>query len=479
MKTIIKNGTIVNATETYKADILIEDEIISNIGNNIKCFNADIIDASNKYVMPGGVDVHTHMDIDVGIGHASDDFYSGTIAAACGGTTTIVDHMGFGPKNCDITHQLKLYHQLANNNAVIDYSFHGVIQHVNEDILKGLQTLIGEGLSSSKIYLTYNYKLEDDDIIKILKNMKKLNAVSAFHAENHYIIEYLKNKFIEEEKTLPKYHPLSRPAEAEAEAINRIIYLSSLSNNAPIYIVHTSTQKSIYEIIKARELGAKNIFVETCPQYLILTDKEYDKPDGLKYIMSPPLRKDEDRETLWNAIISGHIQVIATDHCPFSFEKDKILGNDNFTKCPNGVGGVEERYALIFSEGVMKGKITINKFVEILCYNPAIIYGLYPYKGAIIPNAHADITIIDPNKKSIITKANMHGACDYTIYEGKELLCSIDTVIARGKIVFKDNKFLGSKGNGKFIKRKTLDYYTDSFNKFKLGSFINIDCNSN
>lgn len=477
MKTIIKNGTIANAYETYKADILIEDERITNIGNDIKCNNANIIDASGKYVMPGGVDVHTHMDIDVGIGHSIDNFYSGTVAAACGGTTTIVDHMGFGPKNCDIMHQLKLYHKLADNNAVIDYSFHGVLQHVDNDVLKGLETLIDEGLSSSKIYLTYNYKLNDSDIIKVLNKMKKLNAVSSFHAENHYIVEYLKKKFIEEGKTEARYHPLSRPAEAEAEAVNRIIYLSSLSNNAPIYIVHTSARKSVYEIIKARENGAKNIFAETCSQYLILTDKEYEKKDGLKYIMSPPLRKEEDIEILWEAIAKGHIQVIATDHCPFSFEKDKILGQDNFTKCPNGAGGVEERYALIFSEGVMKGKITINKFVETLCYNPAIIYGLYPDKGAIMPNAHADITIINPNKKSLITQSNMHGACDYTIYEGKELLCSIDTVISRGKIIFKDDKFLGSKGDGKFIKRKTLNYYADNLNKFKLGSFIDIDCN--
>ena len=477
MKTIIKNGTIINSNETYKADVLIEDEIISNIGANIKCDNANIIDASGKYVMPGGVDVHTHMDIDVGIGHSVDDFYSGTVAAACGGTTAIVDHMGFGPKNCDIMHQLNLYHKLADNNAVIDYSFHGVLQHVNDDILIGLETLKNKGLSSSKIYLTYNYKLEDDDIIKVLKKMKKLNGVSAFHAENHYMVEYLKKKFVEEGKTEAKYHPLSRPAEAEAEAINRIIYLSILSNNAPVYIVHTSAKKSIYEIIKARESGAKNIFAETCPQYLILTDKEYEKTDGLKYIMSPPLRKDEDREALWDAIAKGHIQVIATDHCSFSFEKDKILGKNNFTKCPNGAGGVEERYALIFSEGVMKGRISANKFVETMCYNPSIIYGLYPDKGAIIPNAHADITIINPNKKSVITQSNMHGACDYTIYEGKELLCSIDMVIARGKVIFKDNKFLGSKGYGKFIKRKTLDYYADNSNKFKLGNFIDIDCN--
>ena len=307
--------------------------------------------------------------------------------------------------------------------------------------------------------------------------MKEINGVSAFHAENHYVVEYLKKKFVEEGKTSAHYHPISRPAEAEAEAVNRIIHLSVVAGNAPVYIVHTSASKSVDEIVNARALGHKNIFSETCPQYLVLTDKEYDREDGLKFVMSPPLRKQEDCGRLWKAIADGHIQVIATDHCPFNYETDKVKGKDNFTKCPNGAGGVEERYPLMFSEGVMKGRISINKFVETLCYNPALIYGLYPQKGAIIPNADADITIIDPNKKSVITKSNMHGACDYTAYEGMELLCSIDTVISRGKIVCKDNKFLGNKGDGKFIKRKTLDHYADFNKHFKLGDYIDIDCN--
>ena len=477
-KIIIKNGTIVNASETYKADVLIEDEKISKIGSNFKCDGAEIIDASGKYVMPGGIDVHTHMDIDVGIGRAVDDFYTGTIAAACGGTTTIVDHMGFGPKDCNVFHQLKYYHTLADNKAVIDYSFHGVLQHVDEDVLKGLEVLAKEeGLQSTKLYLTYNYKIEDDNVVRVLQKMKEINGVSAFHAENHYVVEYLKKKFVEEGKTSAHYHPISRPAEAEAEAVNRIIHLSVVAGNAPVYIVHTSASKSVDEIVNARALGHKNIFSETCPQYLVLTDKEYDREDGLKFVMSPPLRKQEDCGRLWKAIADGHIQVIATDHCPFNYETDKVKGKDNFTKCPNGAGGVEERYPLMFSEGVMKGRISINKFVETLCYNPALIYGLYPQKGAIIPNADADITIIDPNKKSVITKSNMHGACDYTAYEGMELLCSIDTVISRGKIVCKDNKFLGNKGDGKFIKRKTLDHYADFNKHFKLGDYIDIDCN--
>ena len=354
-KIIIKNGTIVNASETYKADILIEDEKISKIGADLKCDGAEIIDASGKYVMPGGIDVHTHMDIDVGIGRAVDDFYTGTIAAACGGTTTIVDHMGFGPKDCDVFHQLKYYHTLADKNAVIDYSFHGVLQHVDEDVLNGLEVLAKEeGLQSTKLYLTYNYKIEDDNVVRVLKKMKELNGVSAFHAENHYVVEYLKKKFVEEGKTSAHYHPISRPSEAEAEAVNRIIHLSVIAGNAPVYIVHTSAEKSVDEIVNARALGHKNIFSETCPQYLVLTDKEYDREDGLKFVMSPPLRKQEDCNRLWKAIADGHIQVIATDHCPFNYETDKIKGKDNFTKCPNGAGGVEERYPLMFSEGVMK-----------------------------------------------------------------------------------------------------------------------------
>ena len=458
MRKIIKNGTIVTESDIFNGDILIEDEKILAIGKFEDNEADELIDAKGKYVMPGAIDVHTHMELQQSEKYrAVDDFYTGTVAAAVGGTTSIIDHIGFGPKGCNLHHSINNYHEIAKKSA-LDYSFHGVIQHVDEEILKELSEIIeNEGIPSFKAYSTYGFKVEDKGFMQLLEQMKKSKGLLTVHAENDGITNYLREKFLAEGKKEPIYHALSRPNETEAETVERLINLSIMAGDAPLYIVHTSTKESIAAIKRAREQGLKNLYVETCTQYLTLTDLKYEEDgpiEGLKYLMSPPLRKESDVEELWKAVDNGDIQVIATDHCPFLFKTDKLDGKDDFTKAPGGAPGVEERVRVVFSEGVMKKRITIQKFVEVMCTNPAKIFGMYPQKGALIPGADADILIMDAEKEEVLTKKNMKSTCDYCTYEGMKVKGTVDMVFSRGKLIAKDNEFLGEKGFGKFIHRK-------------------------
>ncbi|MDF2503359.1 dihydropyrimidinase [Clostridium sp.] len=457
MNTLIKNGNIIAEDKQFIGDIFIEDGIISEIGININKDADEIIDASNKIVVPGAIDAHTHLNIHMGDIVAKDDFYTGTVAAACGGTTTIVDHMGFGPKGCNLHHQLGVYHGYARNNSVIDYSFHGVIQHVDDNILNEMEEMVKEeGIASFKIYLTYDNKVSDEEALKVLIRLKELGAITTVHCENDGVINYLRNLFVKEGKTQPIYHALSRPEESEAEAVNRMISLATVAGDAPLYIVHVSCEKSMEHIVKAQQEG-KNVMAETCPQYLFLDEDKYREKNlqGLKYIMSPPLRKKENQGLLWNNIVNKNIQVVATDHCPFDFNGDKQRGKDDFTKCPNGGPGIETRIPLMFSEGVMKGKINIRDFVDIVSTNPSKIFGLYPKKGVIREGSDADIVIIDKNKEFTLSKAMLHENVDYTPYEGIRLKGYPVLTMVRGKVIVVDNVFIGKKGYGEFIKRST------------------------
>lgn len=455
MKILVKNGTIVAEDASYLADILIEEEKIVCIGENLEAENAQVIDAGGKYVLPGAVDVHTHMDLDVGIARAVDDFYDGTVAAVCGGTTSIVDHMAFGPAGIPLHYQADVYKKLAEGKAVIDYGLHGVAQHVDQAILDELETMAADGIPSVKAYLTYGFKLNDADVLQILTKMKEINGITAFHCENHDVVEFLRKKYKEEGKTAPIYHAKSRPNLVEAEAVERVLKLAHMAGDAPVYIVHLSCKESLEAVREARRKGQKNILVETCPQYLVLTEECYEREDGLKYIMSPPLRTKEDCEALWEGLADGSIQVVATDHCPFNYGIEKQMGKDDFTACPNGAPGVEERLMLMYSEGVCKGRITINQLVKLLCTNPCKIYGLAPKKGMIQPGADADLVLIDPDASTKIEQSNMHGAGDYTTYEGFEIQGDISLVMQRGNIIVKDHQFVGEKGAGKFLHRKT------------------------
>lgn len=455
MMKLIKNGTLVTEEEEFQADLLIEDGVIKQIDKHIENQDAEVIDAEGMYVIPGAVDIHTHMDLDVGIARTIDDFYTGTVAAACGGTTTIVDHMAFGPKDCSLWHQVKEYHRLADGNSVVDYGFHGVFQHVNADVLREMGEIAKEeGITSFKAYMTYNDMLDDKAMLQVLEQAKEDGILITVHCENDGMVNHLREKFVSEGKTEVKYHPLSRPAEAEAEAVNRLLYLAKAAGEAPVYVVHLSTEAGLREIQHAKKNGQKHIGIETCPQYLLLDDAVYEDPkEGLKATISPPLRKEADKEVLWEALENGEIDAVATDHCSFTFQKQKQAGANDFTKCPGGAPGVEERLVLMFSEGVKKGRITMSQLVRNLCTSPAKVSGLYPQKGVLQPGADADIVLINPVKEWVLTEEKMHGACDYTCYEGMQMHGAVSLVLSRGKVIAKDGEFLGQKGDGKYLKR--------------------------
>ena len=458
MRTLIHGGTIVTEEGTFPGNVLIEDgKILAVSGDSDVPADADeVIDAAGKYVLPGAVDIHTHMDLDVGIARVIDDFYTGTVAAACGGTTTIVDHMAFGPAGCSPWHQVKEYHRLADGNAVVDYGFHGVLQHVNDQVLEDMAQIAGEeGITSFKIYMTYDFRLDDLDLMKVLQRAGKEGILIAAHCENHGIVTCWRELFAREGKTQTRWHPVSRPAEAEAEAVSRLLYLAQAAGEAPVYIVHLSSRKGLEEVRKARKAGQKHFGAETCPQYLLLDEKLYEDPrEGLKAVMAPPLRKQEDRDALWAALGNNELDTVATDHCPFTFAKQKQQGADNCMKCPSGAPGVEERLILLYSEGVGQGRITLPQLVKYACGNPARVAGLYPKKGVIQPGADADVVVLDPAKEWTMTTGRMHGNADYTCYEGMKIRGAVERVLLRGKTIVKDGMFTGARGDGKYLKRE-------------------------
>ncbi|MDR3172099.1 MAG: dihydropyrimidinase [Treponema sp.] len=456
---LIKNGLVVTEKAETICDVLCQGETIKAIGKDIspsgEAGQVQVIDATGKLVIPGGVDVHTHLNLDVGIAVASDDFYTGTVAAAFGGTTTIVDHPAFGPEGCSLDHQIKKYHGFANNKAVIDYSFHGVIQHVDKDVLQMMQVLATEGIASYKIYLTYGFKLSDADVFRVLERAKELGVMITVHPENDGVINVLRERFVDEGKTSPAYHPCSRPAECEAEAINRMVLFARMAGDAPLYIVHLSNALGLEYIRNGRMRGQKNLYAETCPQYLLLNDSRYELPwpEGLKYIMCPPLRKPSDQESLWQGL-AADIDTVATDHCPFFFETQKMMGKEDFTKCPSGAPGIEERIPLMYSEGVVKGRISLRRFTDLCCTNPAKLFGMYPHKGVIQEGTDADIVIMDPEKKVTLGKNILHGNVDYCAYEGTALTGFPVCTISRGEVIVRDGVFTGQTGRGRFIHRK-------------------------
>jgi dihydropyrimidinase len=467
MYTLVKNGTVVTENGLCSCDVLIRDGTVQALGtfsaegmNEAMPSDTKVIDATGRFVLPGGVDVHTHMDLDVGFARAIDDFYDGTVAAATGGTTTIVDHMAFGPKNCSLFHQAEEYHRLADGRAVIDYGFHGVFQHVHPETLDEMKELSrSEGITSFKVYLTYDYRLDDADLFRVLRRAKEEGIVIAAHCENHGLIALLREEFVKQGKLAARFHPMSRPPEAEAEAVSRFFTLARAAGEAPVYVVHLSSGQGLEAVREARRLHQKHIGVETCTQYLTLTDDLYQDPqEGLKAIMSPPLRTKADHEALWGGLTDGSIDTVASDHCPFHFrtgKAEKQYGADDFTKCPNGAPGVQERMNVMYSEGVAKGRLTLPQMVRLCSTNPARMFGLYPKKGTLSPGSDADLILLDPKKRHTVTKADIAGASDYTCYEGMELTGSIDLVMQRGRVIVKDHTFLGKAGDGEYLKRGT------------------------
>jgi len=457
MSTLVTSGTVVTATETFQSDILIENGSIVAIGENIDRTSVqEIIDATDCYVMPGAIDVHTHLNLSVGEEQVSDGFYHGSVAAAHGGTTCIVEHPGFGPVGCKLNHQMDLYRDQAKDEMVVDYGLHGVVQHVDEQILSAVKDLTESGIPSLKVYLTYGGRLDDADIIKIMKATHAAGGITAFHAENHAIIGELTQDLRDKgDISNPAIHPKSRPDYSEAEAVNRLIALSRAAGNAPIYIVHLSTASGLELIREARKNGFP-VYAETCSQYLTLTESCYLEANGkgLQYIMSPPLRTQQDCDALWEGLADGTIDVVATDHCSFSFSQKLNKGKTDIFKAPGGIPGVETRVPLLFSEGVLKKRIDLNRFVQLIATNPARIMGLAPQKGSIEIGADADLMIFDPTQEKNISTESLHQHVDYTPFAGITAKGWPKIVMLRGEVLVRDGKLLGSKGFGQYIKRK-------------------------
>ena len=454
---LLRNGLLVLEKGVQNGDIRMKGERISQIGQQLTPVeNEETLDLEGKIVMPGGIDVHTHMDLDLGFVRASDDFYTGTVAAACGGTTTIVDHMAFGPPGSTIRRRLDTYHGLASGKAVIDYSFHGVMDRVDDATTAEMRCLIDEGITSYKCYLTYGGKISDYEAMKLLAFAKQTGVMIAVHAENDGAMAYLREQCLSRGETAPIYQARSRPPACEAEAVARMAFFAHMTGDAPLYVVHLSSGLGLSMIRTARQSGQKQLFVETCPQYLFLDESRYLLPDGLKYTMSPPLRAPGHTEALWEGIADGHIDVIGTDHCPFFYGKEKQMGKDDFSKAPGGIPGVETRIPLMFS-AVAAGRMTLEKMAATCSTTPARLFGLYPQKGVLAEGSDADIVVIDPAQKTVVTVDALHENTDYTPYEGMALHgCPVMT-FSRGEMVARDGAFTGKKGRGRFIKRALPD----------------------
>lgn len=447
MQSLLKNGFLLTKNGLIKTDILIEDEKIKNIGNiPLESFNGVVYDYSNKFIIPGGVDVHTHFNIDVGI-TSIDDFYSGGIAAIYGGTTTIIDHPGFGFNKCPLDFQIKNYMEFSKI-CPVDYSFHGVLQHIPDDMEEQMSALKKLGITSFKLYMTYTYLMDDYEILKVFETAKKLDIVICVHAENHGIIEFLKEKHKKEGLIKPIYHSKSRPDYSESEAVHRLLILAKTVTFEKLYFVHISCKKSLDILKDFRERGV-NFFVETCPQYLILNEDCYLEKDGENYILSPPLRKKEDNIAIKNSINLGYIDVVATDHCSFSLE-DKALGKENFLICPNGIPGVQERVPIMFSE-FLKGNITAQSFLNTCSLNPAKIFGLYPQKGVLEIGSDADIVVLSLEKFNFnapISKAN------YSVFKNYTSLVKVDSTFIRGNLILENGHLKNEIFKGEFLKRE-------------------------
>ncbi len=453
---LFRNAVVATAGRVFTGDVLTgADGRIAAVGEGLDAGDATVVDASGKYLLPGGVDPHTHFDLDVGIARASDDFYTGSVAAACGGTTTIIDHVGFGPPGCGLFHQIEEYHRLARP-SVVDYGFHGVLQHVDDGVLADMERLRDrEGVTSLKLYLTYDFKLNDADAFRVLRRARELGITVCAHCENDGVVSLLRREMAEAGRTAARHHPLSRPPLTEAEAVGRFLALAAMAGDAKAYIVHLSTRRGLDAIREARVNGQANVMAETCPQYLFLDDSLYDDPkEGLKYIMSPPLRKPADQAALWEGLRREDIDTVGTDHCPFFFKTQKQAGADNFTLCPNGAPGVELRMPLLFSEGFMKGRLSLPHIVRMCCLRPAEIFGVAPQKGDIRPGADADLVLFDPTIEWTVDIDRLHENVDYTPYQGMRLTGAPAATYSRGELVVENGIFKGEAGRGKYLRRK-------------------------
>jgi len=464
MKTLIKNGTLITASDTFQADILIDGETISMIGKDLSDPNANVVDASGKYVMPGGIDPHTHLDLQMFGTVSSDDHYTGGKAAAFGGTTTIMDFVVQEPQGFE--HSLDIWYKMAEKSSV-DHSFHMNLTRFDEKIAKEIPNLLKHGITTLKVFTAYNgrLRLDDTSIFKTLMIAKENGMLIMAHCENGDVIEEMIPQALAAGNTSPVWHANTRP---KWGAVDATLKMSSMAAQAdsPVYIVHMNTGGEVDMLSYARERGVK-VMGETCPPYLFFSRENLKQPDGAKWICSPPMRDAEDNERLWRGLTNNELQTIGTDHCPFFYDgtkpimyegkpiaiQGKELGAGNFTKIPNGLPGIEDRLPIMWSYGVNTGRMTPNQFVAMNSTNVAKIFGLYPQKGALLPGSDADIVIWDPEIERVQSASTSHQRTDYNLYEGWKIKGAPEKVFLRGEMIVDGENWYGKAGGGKYLKR--------------------------
>jgi len=469
VRTLIHGGTLVSATGANPTDVLVEDEVVTALlspGTGDE-FTVDTrIDATGTYVLPGGVDVHTHMEMPFGGTEASDTFETGTRAAAWGGTTTIVDFVVQRTGEV-VERSLEAWHAKAAGNCAVDYGFHMILGGVDEDSLKAMDSLVAhEGITSFKLFMAYPgvFYSDDGQILRAMQRATGNGATIMMHAENGTAIDVLVQQALARGETDPVHHGLTRPAAMEAEATNRAIALAEVAGGTPLYVVHVSAAQALERIAQARATGA-NVFAETCPQYLYLTLEDHlgaggpGSFEGAKYACSTPLRSRHEPHAadLWKGLRTDDLAVVSTDHCPFCFKDQKELGRGDFSKIPNGMGGVEHRMDLVH-QGVVDGHLSLQRWVETCSTTPARMFGMYPRKGTVAPGSDADVVLYDPTARSRISAQTHHMNVDYSAFEGFELTGSVRTVMSRGTVVVDRGRYTGTKGHGRFVPRGLSQY---------------------
>jgi len=466
-RTLITGGTVLSSSGASLADVLLEGDLVAALGQpghfaDVAATCDRVIDATGKYVLPGGIDVHTHMELPFGGTAASDTFESGTIAAAFGGTTSIID-FAVQRTGEDVRDGLAAWHAKADGNCAIDYGFHQIIGGVDDAALEAMAYLSEhEGVTSFKLFMAYPgvFYSDDGQILRAMQTASQLGTTIMMHAENGPAIDVLVAQALARGETDPKYHSLTRPVEMEEEATHRAIMLAKVAK-APLYIVHMSAKEAVAAVASARDRGA-NVFGETCPQYLYLSLEEHLSKagfEGAAYVCSTPLRSREEghHDALWNALRTNDLSIVSTDHCPFCMKDQKELGLGNFSKIPNGIGSVEHRMDLLY-QGVVTGEISLARWVELACTTPARMFGLYPRKGVLAPGSDADVVIYDPHGTTDISVRTHHMNMDHSAYEGIHVDGRVETVLSRGRVIIENNAFTGAVGHGSFLKRGLSQY---------------------
>ena len=457
MSVLIKNGHIFTAVDNYVADILVDDGKIRTIGIDLSADDAKTIDATGKYVIPGGIDPHTHLDFPFGGTVSSDDFSTGTIAAAVGGTTSIVDFV-VQQRGQALTEALEIWHQKAGGQAAVDYGFHMIIQDLPDTRLPEMDEMVRQGVTSFKMFMAYRgaVMVDDDTIFKAMARAADNGALICLHAEHGHMIDVLVQQALAQGNTAPRFHASTRPPITEAEATHRAIRMAEVAG-APVYFVHLSCVEALQEVQAARA-RQNYVYAETCPHYLTLDNSMYDQEgfEGAKYVLTPPLRDKWHQEELWKGLRRNDLQVVSTDHCAFRFSDQKTLGVNDFSKIPNGGPGIENRLSLLYTNGVATGLMDLNRLVEIFSTNPAKLFGLFPRKGTIAVGSDADIVVFDPYAETVISAQTHHMNIDYNLYEGMAVKGVPEVVIANGRVLVEDGEYTGISAGGRFLKRGAL-----------------------